>query len=94
MAKKIVKLCCDSPIQTELNLSVGAVIRILVFFGEFECVFTSDNNLSPKPGNNVVPPERTIWENSILRKSKSVFMIELTKISWMPGEKGSEQWKR
>ena len=52
------KVCL--PIQTELNLSVGAEIRIFVFFGEFECVLISDNNLSPNPGNRVEPPERTI----------------------------------
>ena len=55
-----------------------------MFFGEFACVFISDNNLSPKPGNKVVPPERTIWLKSILLRSRSVRIIELTSMSWIP----------
>ena len=72
------------PIQTELNLSVGAEIRIFVFFGEFACDLTSVKSLSPKPGKRVVPPERTICENKIRLKSKSVFIIEFTRISCTP----------
>ena len=76
------KVCL--PIQTELNLSVGAEIRIFVFFGEFACDLTSVKSLSPNPGKSVVPPERTICENKILLKSKSVFIIEFTRISCTP----------
>ena len=81
------KKCRDRvflPIHTELNLSVGAEIRIFVFFGEFACDLTSVKSLSPKPGKRVVPPERTICENKIRLKSKSVFIIEFTRISCTP----------
>ena len=53
-----------------------AYIRIFVRSGAR--ARTSYSNLSPNPGRSVVPPDKTIFENSVVRKSISDCRIEVS----------------
>lgn len=69
------------PTKVEYKRSVGADILILVSFGDSGCFLISLSNRSPKPGNNVEPPDKIICEKNVRRKSMSVRMIDFTKQS-------------
>lgn len=56
----------------------------LIFISFATCFLISANNRSPKPLNKVEPPERTIFWNSILRKSISDFCIAYVSTSCIP----------
>lgn len=72
----------DPPIHVECNRVGGAEIRIFISLGA--CLRTSASKRSPKPGNNVDPPDKMICEKSVLRRSMSDFMIAWTSDSWTP----------
>jgi hypothetical protein len=71
----------EPPIQVENIRSGGAAILIFVSFGDNVCFLTSLNRRSPNPAKSVEPPDRTIEENRLLRKSKSDLITEVTKQS-------------
>src|SRR3546814_8168398 len=64
----------EPPIHVLHKRSGEAAILIFMSLGDKECLRTSLSNLSPKPGNMVLPPESTMFAYSVLRKSVSHLM--------------------
>merc|ERR1711879_748451 len=73
----------DPPIQVVSLRSVGAQIRIFMSLGAN--FLTSFRRRSQNFSNIVEPPESTICEKSVVRKSRSARFIESASNSWIPG---------